>query len=113
MLHLHSETLYHALPQFTRAQCQAVEIAALLAGDSDEAEIAHRGSGSSTVTLDHHHLETLAGGKIGMGKPDDAATDNGQIVLAGQLFARSHDAGQPDQNFARRFSIVVLGAPRI
>jgi hypothetical protein len=52
-----------------------------LAGYGDKAEITNAGTICLRVPVQHRDLEAAAGSMQGMGKPDDAGTDNEEIEV--------------------------------
>jgi len=75
----------HLHPHLARAQRAASRVAIGLAGDRDEAEIAHRRRHRPRVALDHGDLEAAARRGERMGEADDARAHHDEIE-------RCHDA---------------------
>ncbi len=67
---------------------QTPAVAALLAGDGDEAEVADRGAIGAGVAVEHHHPLARHGRRQSMGQADDPRADDGDAE--GRLLNASH-----------------------
>ena len=86
--HRHTETLMDHLdaglggdlrPDIAAAHRATPAVAGLLAGDGNEAEVAHRGAVGLGVAIDHHDFQSASGGGQRMRQADNAGADHRKI----------------------------------
>ena len=76
----------HLQPDVTGSHRPAPHLAAFLAADRDEAEIAHRSAIGLRVAIDDDDAKTTTDGGERMGKTDNAGADNGEV----EFFVPAH-----------------------
>jgi hypothetical protein len=73
---------HHLLPHVARAARAVPHRVAILTGDRDEPEVAHRGAAGAHVALDDDYLELAPRSSQGAGQTDDAGADHCEIKLS-------------------------------